>query len=84
MKKKAEKQKKPRKKRTTIKEAFDNGTTNGRLLAKKEIIDMIDNMLKEYKNQIDRYPRNSKFIELQYDALEELKEKLIYDRSFRE
>jgi dihydroneopterin aldolase len=77
------KTRKPRKKRTTIKEAYNIGYKQGFEDCKKVLESsttaVIEKMIEECNSDIEHYPRNTKFVELQLDAITELRQRLIYD-----
>jgi hypothetical protein len=74
---------KTRKKRTTIKDAYNEGYTSGLRECREVLIsftmDLIDKMIEEYNTDIQRYPRNTRFVELQLDAITDFRERLKYD-----
>jgi hypothetical protein len=80
--KKSKSPKKVRKKRTTIKEAYDNGYNDclGKLILCT--MDTIDKMIEEYNIDMQHYPRNTKFVELQLDSVTELRERLLYNEEY--
>jgi hypothetical protein len=73
---------KVRKKRTTIKEAYDNGYKDCRNNLIGCTMDVIDKLIEEYNTDIQRYPRNTKFVELQLDSMTELRERLLYQEDY--
>jgi hypothetical protein len=74
---------KERKKRTTIKEAFDNGYKMGEAAADKKFVDLIDMVLEDYEQEMFDHPRNTKFTEIEMDAIKDLRERLIYKQVHR-
>jgi hypothetical protein len=77
---KSKTKRKIRKKRTTIKDAFENGYRAGYNVSKSDsilcVLEIIDKMIEEYNDDIQRYPRNTKFVELQLDSIAEFKRRL--------
>jgi|PlaIllAssembly_1097288.scaffolds.fasta_scaffold115525_1 hypothetical protein len=86
VKKKKKEEKKPRKKRTTTQEAWNNGYHLGFLECSQQMIDYVretmEKLIELYKTDMEHYPRNTKFVELQLDAIEEFKRMLIYDDEY--
>jgi tryptophanyl-tRNA synthetase len=62
----------------TKKEAIAEAYANGRSDFKNEVFELMDEYLETMKEEMELFPRNSKFVELQVDAIEELKQKIIY------
>ena len=71
-----------RKKRTTNKDAFDQGFIFGYIEYEKMVMDTISTMLEEYDNVMSQYPRNTKFVEIEVEAIKELREKLLYNKQY--
>lgn len=69
---------KERKKRTTIKEAFEEGYIKGKKETESLTYDIIESMLDEFNKTIEKYPRNTKFVEIEIGAIEEFREKFKY------
>jgi len=69
-----------RKKRTTIKEAHDVGFKDGRESMGNDFFEVIDLTIEDYERNMFENPRNTKFIEIEMDAIKDLKEKLIYKK----
>jgi hypothetical protein len=78
---KSKTKRKIRKKRTTIKEAFENGYRAGYNVCKSDsishVLEVVDKMIEEYNDDIQHYPRNTKFVELQLDSMIEFKRRLV-------
>lgn len=60
----------------TKKDAINQARMDGRKEMKNDILDILDSFIDEQRKCMDAYPKNTKFIELQIDILEEFKEKL--------
>jgi len=73
-----------RKKRTTIKVAFDEGYNTCKSQLITYTLDTMNKMIEEFNDDIQHYPRNTKFVELQLDALIELRERLKYTTDIKE
>lgn len=77
--------KKVRKKRRTYTFGYEEGYNIGYDICKCYLInytlDIIDKMIEEYNDDIQHYPRNTKFVELQMDAITEMRDRYIYDDS---
>jgi hypothetical protein len=80
--KKSKSPKKVRKKRTTIKEAYENGYNDCKNLLICYTLDIVDNMIEEYNIDMQRFPRNTKFVELQVDSIDELRRRLLYNEDY--
>jgi hypothetical protein len=66
----------------TKKQAILNGIEQGKDEMKIEICEMLDDFIKEHSILMDVYPRQTKFIELKIDALEEFKDKIKDGKSY--
>ena len=69
---------KERNKRTTIKEAYENGFKAGEKYNNDNILEFLEVMLEDYQRNMFENPRNTKFIEIEMDAVRDVKEKLVY------
>jgi hypothetical protein len=69
---------KERKKRTTIKEAFDEGYNVGKKEVENIVFELIESTLEDFDKVIEMYPRNTKFVEIEIETIEEFREKLKY------
>ena len=74
---------KERKKRTTIKEAYENGFKAGEKYNNDNILELLDVMLEDYQRCMFENPRNTKFTEIEMDAVRDAKEKIIYRKHNR-
>lgn len=70
-----------RKKRTTIKDAFEQGKEEGRREFENLVLDTMDEMLEKDKELMEQYPRNTKFVEIEVDTIKELREKVLYNKN---
>ncbi len=66
----------------TKKQAISNGIEQGKNEMKIEICEMLDDFIKEHSMLMDVYPRQTKFIELKIDVLEEFKDKIKDRKSY--
>lgn len=80
--KKSKPSKKVRKKRTTIKEAYENGYNDCMNLLICFTMDVVDDMIEEYNMDMQHFPRNTKFVELQVDSIDELRRRLLYNEDY--
>jgi hypothetical protein len=74
---------KERKKRTTIKEAYEVGYIKGMEDLENKILQIIECVLDDYKNTMSQYPRNTKFVEIEVEAIEDLREKFLYNKNHK-
>lgn len=72
---------KERKKRTTNKEAFEQGKEEGKQDFEKLVFETMNDLLDEYYETMSQYPRNTKFVEIEVDAIKELREKILYNKN---
>lgn len=72
---------KERKKRTTIKDAFEQGRVEGQQDFEKLVFETMNDLLDEYYETMSQYPRNTKFVEIEVDAIKELREKILYNKN---
>lgn len=67
---------------TKRRRCYKTGFEDGFELCKKEIMDVIEQAVQDYNKDITLYPKNSKFLELELDAIVELRDKIEIDISF--
>jgi hypothetical protein len=60
--------------------AFEEGYIKGQKNTTESILEKLEKMIEEENKHIEAFPRNSKFVELRIQALEDFREKLIYTK----